>query len=170
MSYRYDGNCPVGCKVYIGGLARTASKEEIELAFERYGKLANVFVARNPPGFAFVEFTDPQDAEDSVRALDGRSICGSRVKVEISHGRSKNRGGDSRGRYDRRGGGDSYDRRGGGDSYDRRGGGDNYDRRDRRGEDRRVRSRTPEKRTYSDARLVKLFISVDAFLKFLVNF
>jgi arginine/serine-rich splicing factor 7 len=78
-----------GCKVYIGGLTQNASKDEIEEAFERYGRLRSVFVARNPPGFAFVEFGDPYDAEDSVKALDGRLICGSRVKVEISHGRSR---------------------------------------------------------------------------------
>ncbi len=37
----------------------------------RYGPLRNVWVARNPPGFAFVEFEDPRDAEDAVKALDG---------------------------------------------------------------------------------------------------
>ena len=72
MSNRYSASCPLDCKVYVGGLPRTASRDEIESAFGRYGKLSNVFVARNPPGFAFVEFADPQDAEDSVRALDGR--------------------------------------------------------------------------------------------------
>ena len=72
MSNRYQSSCPLDCKVYVGGLTRHASREEIEDAFGRYGKLRNVFVARNPPGFAFVEYDDPQDAEDSVRALDGR--------------------------------------------------------------------------------------------------
>jgi RNA recognition motif-containing protein len=33
-----------------------------------------VWVARNPPGFAFVEFEDPRDAEDAVRGLDGRCV------------------------------------------------------------------------------------------------
>ena len=80
------------CKVYVGGLTREASREEIERAFGHYGKLKNVFVARNPPGFAFVEFDDPQDAEDAVRALDGRTVCGVRVRVEISHGKSRHKG------------------------------------------------------------------------------
>ena len=36
-----------------------------------------MWIARNPPGFAFVEFEDPRDAEDAVRGLDGKVICGS---------------------------------------------------------------------------------------------
>ena len=31
---------------------------------------------RNPPGFAFIEFEDPRDAEDSVRGLDGTRVSG----------------------------------------------------------------------------------------------
>ncbi|KAF7693539.1 hypothetical protein HF521_008855 [Silurus meridionalis] len=55
---------------------------------------APVWVARNPPGFAFVEFEDPRDATDAVRELDGRTLCGCRVRVELSNGekRSRNRG------------------------------------------------------------------------------
>ena len=71
----------MACKVYIGNLGNSASKYEIEDAFKEYGKLKNVWVARNPPGFAFVEFEDERDAEDAVRALDGTRICGSRAQV-----------------------------------------------------------------------------------------
>lgn len=59
------------CKVYIGNLANHTSRHDIESAFSKYGSLRNVWVARNPPGFAFVEFDDSRDAEDAVRALDG---------------------------------------------------------------------------------------------------
>lgn len=59
------------CKVYVGNLGSSASKHEIENAFSKYGPLRNVWVARNPPGFAFVEFEDRRDAEDAVRGLDG---------------------------------------------------------------------------------------------------
>jgi splicing factor, arginine/serine-rich 3 len=59
------------CKVYVGNLGSSASKHEIEGTFKKYGALRNVWVARNPPGFAFVEFEDNRDAEDAVRALDG---------------------------------------------------------------------------------------------------
>ena len=75
MSNRYSSNSTsLESKVYVGGLTQNASKDEIEEAFERYGRLRNVFVARNPPGFAFIEFDNSKDAEDSVRALDGRYL------------------------------------------------------------------------------------------------
>lgn len=57
------------CKLYVGDLGNNASKQELEDAFGYYGPLRNVWVARNPPGFAFVEFEDPRDAEDAVRGL-----------------------------------------------------------------------------------------------------
>ncbi|XP_066971223.1 serine/arginine-rich splicing factor 7-like isoform X4 [Macrobrachium rosenbergii] len=79
------------CKVYVGDLGSGASKQELEEAFSKYGPLRNVWVARNPPGFAFVEFEDVRDAEDAVRGLDGRTICGRRVRVELSTGKSRGR-------------------------------------------------------------------------------
>lgn len=44
---------------------------------------AQVWVARNPPGFAFVWFGDERDATDAVREIDGRSIAGREWRVEI---------------------------------------------------------------------------------------
>ena len=59
------------CKVYVGELGYGATKEELEEKFAKYGPLRSVWVARKPPGFAFVEFEDSRDAQDAVRALDG---------------------------------------------------------------------------------------------------
>ncbi|XP_044596603.1 RNA-binding protein 1-like isoform X1 [Cotesia typhae] len=86
----------LSCKVYVGDLGSSASKHEIENAFSKYGPLRNVWVARNPPGFAFVEFEDPRDAEDAVRGLHGTRCCGTRVRVEMSSGRSRRGGGGGR--------------------------------------------------------------------------
>ncbi|XP_038053806.1 serine/arginine-rich splicing factor 3-like [Patiria miniata] len=82
---------PLPCKVYVGNLGSGAAKHELERAFEYYGPLINVWVARNPPGFAYVEFQDPRDAEDAVRGLDGRKVCGRRVRVELAKGRQSDR-------------------------------------------------------------------------------
>lgn len=79
---------PNDCKVYVGELGNSARKNELEDSFSYYGQLRNVWIARNPPGFAFVEFEDPRDAEDAVRGLDGRTICGRRARVELSNGKS----------------------------------------------------------------------------------
>ncbi|KAM9314099.1 serine/arginine-rich splicing factor 7 [Pholidichthys leucotaenia] len=88
---RYGGET----KVYVGNLGTGAGKGELERSFGYYGPLRTVWIARNPPGFAFVEFEDPRDAEDAVRGLDGKVMCGSRVRVELSTGALR------RSRYDR---------------------------------------------------------------------
>ncbi|XP_038144151.1 serine/arginine-rich splicing factor 7-like isoform X2 [Cyprinodon tularosa] len=90
-SGRYGGES----KVYVGNLGTGAGKAELERAFGYYGPLRTVWIARNPPGFAFVEFEDSRDAEDAVRGLDGKVICGSRVRVEPSNGMPR------RSRYER---------------------------------------------------------------------
>ena len=42
------------CKVYVGNLGTTPpAKEDVEDIFGYYGKLANVWIARSPPGFAY---------------------------------------------------------------------------------------------------------------------
>lgn len=89
----------LACKVYVGNLGSSASKHEIESAFGKYGPLRNVWVARNPPGFAFVEFEDKRDAEDACRSLDGSRCCGTRIRVEMSSGRTRR---DDRSRRPRR--------------------------------------------------------------------
>ena len=52
-------------------LGTRASKQDVEDAFSYYGPIRDVWVARNPPGFAFVEFEDVRDAEDAVKEVDG---------------------------------------------------------------------------------------------------
>lgn len=91
---RYRDNCPLDCKVYVGELGNSGSRQELEDAFGYYGPLKNVWVARNPPGFAFVMFEDSRDARDACRALNGKMICGRRVRVELSSGKTRREMGD----------------------------------------------------------------------------
>jgi len=127
------------CKVYIGNLGNNGNKYELEDSFGKYGTIKNVWVARNPPGFAFVEFEDARDAEDSVRGLDGTRVCGSRVRVEMSNGKKRDDRGD---RGDRGGDRDRGGRGGGG------GGGSGRGRdRDRSRDRSRSRSRSRGRRS-----------------------
>ncbi|KAH9365570.1 hypothetical protein HPB48_021119 [Haemaphysalis longicornis] len=87
---RYRDSCPTDCKVYVGELGNSGTKHELEEAFGHYGPLRNVWVARSPPGFAFVEFEDSRDARDAAHALNGKTLCGRRVRVELSTGKSRN--------------------------------------------------------------------------------
>ncbi|KAI3418937.1 hypothetical protein GPALN_008032 [Globodera pallida] len=126
-------------KIYVGGLPEDATSEELDDVFHRFGRIRKIWVARRPPGFAFVEFEDVRDAEDAVRALDGTKICGVKARVELSHGGG--RGGGGRGF---RGGGGRHD-----DRHDR----DRHDRdrryRSRSRSPRRSRSRSPPLRERS---------------------
>ena len=73
-------------RVYVGNLGSNASRRELEREFEYFGPLRDVWVARNPPGFAFILFEDKRDAEDAVRDMDGKYICGERIRVELARG------------------------------------------------------------------------------------
>eukprot|EP00123_Amoebidium_parasiticum_P000959 comp11917_c0_seq1/m.6571 comp11917_c0_seq1/g.6571 ORF comp11917_c0_seq1/g.6571 comp11917_c0_seq1/m.6571 type:complete len:257 (-) comp11917_c0_seq1:377-1147(-) len=75
-----------GTKVYVGNLNPDSDERDLRDEFERFGRLNDVWVARKPPGFGFVWYDDPRDAEDACRALDGRELRGSRIRVEISRG------------------------------------------------------------------------------------
>jgi len=99
------------CKVYVGGLRSDANKYDIEDEFSKYGNVLNVWIAQRPPGFGFVLFDDHQDAQDSVKALDGEKVCGYRVKVEMASGRTRRDRSRSRSRDRRRSRSGSRDRR-----------------------------------------------------------
>lgn len=53
----------LSCKLYIGNLGDKADKYKIENVFKNYGQLKNVWVAKNPPGFAFIEYHDSGTTE-----------------------------------------------------------------------------------------------------------
>uniref|UniRef100_A0AC35GH86 RRM domain-containing protein n=1 Tax=Panagrolaimus sp. PS1159 TaxID=55785 RepID=A0AC35GH86_9BILA len=69
--------------------------------FRGFGKIRDVILKS---GFGFVEFDDTRDAADAVEELNGRDLCGERVKIELSRRNGRDdRGGDRR-RFDDRGG------------------------------------------------------------------
>jgi len=76
------GEWPLDAKIYIGDLGNDATRYELEDAFNPFGTVKNVWIAKRPPGFAFILMEDSRDAEDAVKELDGTRICGRRVKVE----------------------------------------------------------------------------------------
>lgn len=77
-------------KLFLGGLSSNVSKSDLLRELSKFGAVSDLWVARNPPGFAFVQFEKFIDAEKAVRALDGITLCDSRLRVEFAHNRSRN--------------------------------------------------------------------------------
>uniref|UniRef100_A0A0D9VM06 RRM domain-containing protein n=1 Tax=Leersia perrieri TaxID=77586 RepID=A0A0D9VM06_9ORYZ len=57
-------------RLYVGNLDPRVTSGELEDEFRVFGVLRSVWVARKPPGFAFIDFDDKRDAEDALRDLD----------------------------------------------------------------------------------------------------
>ncbi|KAM7263529.1 hypothetical protein ACFE04_001212 [Oxalis oulophora] len=58
-------------RVYVGNLDPQVTERELEDAFHVFGTIRSVWVARRPPGYAFIDFDDRRDATDAIRDLDG---------------------------------------------------------------------------------------------------
>ncbi|CAN0860288.1 Serine/arginine-rich splicing factor RSZ22 [Linum grandiflorum] len=80
-------------RVYVGNLDPRVTERDLEDEFRKFGVIRSVWVARRPPGYAFVDFEDKRDAEDAIREIDGKNGW----RVEMSHN-SKDGGGGGRGR------------------------------------------------------------------------
>ncbi|KAL8208294.1 hypothetical protein R6Q57_007706 [Mikania cordata] len=86
-------------RVYVGNLDPRVSEREIEDEFRTFGVIRNVWVARRPPGYAFVDFDDKRDAQDAIHELDGKNGW----RVEMSHNSRGSGGGGGGGRGGGRG-------------------------------------------------------------------
>ena len=60
----------------------TQPAHDLRRAFDRYGKIIDIWVAQKPPGFAFVDFDNDQDAKGTrisvalqILQLAGSSGC-----------------------------------------------------------------------------------------------
>ncbi|VAI46839.1 unnamed protein product [Triticum turgidum subsp. durum] len=76
-------------RVYVGNLDPRATAREIEDEFRVFGVLKSVWVARKPPGFAFIDFDETRDAKDAIRELDGKN--GWRVELSTKSGSGRGR-------------------------------------------------------------------------------
>ncbi|RVW14297.1 Serine/arginine-rich splicing factor RSZ21 [Vitis vinifera] len=59
-------------RVYVGNLDPRVTERELEDEFRVFGVIRSVWVARRPPGYAFIDFDDRRDAQDAIRELDDR--------------------------------------------------------------------------------------------------
>jgi len=89
----WDGES--GYRVHVSDLAAGVSRKEIERVFTKFGPINEVWVATNPPCFAFVNFKHRSDADKAIREIDGKVIGSTRVGA--SWARTRTYGGRNRG-------------------------------------------------------------------------
>jgi RNA-binding protein with serine-rich domain 1 len=72
-------------RIHIGRLTRNVTREHVVEIFSVYGEIKNVdfptdrFHPQNGRGFCYVEFTNPDDAENAMKHMDGGQIDGNEV-------------------------------------------------------------------------------------------
>lgn len=112
-------------KLYVGNLAHELSSAELRSVFEPYGTVdsAQVIMDRDTgrsKGFGFVEMAEDKEAQDAIKALDGKEVSGRAIKVNEARPREERSGGSGRGGF---GGGRNNFGGGGGGYRDRNGSG-----------------------------------------------
>ena len=81
MSYeKGDRDRADPCKIYVGGNPEM-EEDELRGLFAKHGTVEKVWIARSPPGFAFVWLTDERDVADAIKALDGAELGRHKVTV-----------------------------------------------------------------------------------------
>merc|ERR1719421_883685 len=78
------GGEPGNPMLYVGNLPQQepVEKEELSRLFEKYGEIDRIWVARAPPGFAYVTYVSASAAEEAIRELDGREFFGGPIRVQ----------------------------------------------------------------------------------------
>ncbi|KAK8520220.1 hypothetical protein V6N13_031317 [Hibiscus sabdariffa] len=73
--------------LYVGNLPGDTRLREVEDLFYKYGPIVDIDlkIPPRPPGYAFIEFEDPRDAEDAIRGRDGYDFDGHYLRVELAH-------------------------------------------------------------------------------------
>jgi RNA recognition motif-containing protein len=82
--------------IFVGNLDFAATDAEVRSLFERFGAVERVNLVTDrdtgrPRGFAFVEMTDDQQAEQAIAALNGKDLNGR--SLNVNEARPKTAGG-----------------------------------------------------------------------------
>lgn len=96
--------------IYVGNLSFDVAEEDVQAAFEAFGKVESVKVIKDKysgasRGFGFVEMASKDEAKAAITALNGKELKGRAMNINEARPRAERpRGGGSgggRGRGDR---------------------------------------------------------------------
>src|SRR5215469_3301573 len=96
--------------IFVGNLSYQTTQEDLHATFSQFGNVERVNIVTDrdtgqPRGFAFVEMTDANQAQNAISQLNGTELNGRALNV--NEARPKPSGGGGRGGFggQRRGGG-----------------------------------------------------------------
>jgi len=94
-------------KLFCGGLAWATDDDGLLAAFESFGEVTEAKVIRDRDtgrsrGFGFVTFSNDQDADEAIAAMNGATLDGRTIRV--NEAQDRRRGGGGGGGGGRRGG------------------------------------------------------------------
>ena len=80
--------------MYIGNLAYDVTENDLKNAFSEFGEVASVKIITDkfsgrPKGFGFVEMPDNSEADQAIKALNGKGLNGRSIKVNQAEPRGK---------------------------------------------------------------------------------
>jgi RNA recognition motif-containing protein len=94
-------------KLFVGGLSRDVTDDDLLRAFESFGKVESATVVKDKftgesRGFGFVEMTSESEAQSAITGMNEKELKGGTIKVnearprEERGGSRKPRGGERR--------------------------------------------------------------------------
>jgi RNA recognition motif-containing protein len=100
----------MGKKLFVGGLSWNTTDSALSGAFAQFGEVAEAKIVTDREtgrsrGFGFVTYNDEKSAEAAVQGMNGQSLDGRTIKVEVAAERSGGGGGRRDGGGGRRDGG-----------------------------------------------------------------
>ena len=80
--------------MYIGNLAYDVTENDLRDAFSEFGEVSSVKIITDkfsgrPKGFGFVEMPDNSEADQAIKALNGKVFNGRSIKVNQAEARGK---------------------------------------------------------------------------------
>jgi RNA recognition motif-containing protein len=84
----------VDVRLYVGNLARSTTKEELDTLFAQAGPVTAVEVIKDrdtgeSKGFAFITMTDQADADKAISMFNAYSLADRELKVNIAKPRTE---------------------------------------------------------------------------------
>ena len=80
--------------MYIGNLAHDVTEDDLRNAFSEFGEVSSVKIimdkfSRRSKGFGFVEMPSNSEADQAIKALNGKAFNGRSIKVNQAEAKRK---------------------------------------------------------------------------------